>query len=72
MRIKDNSKLSPRLKLAINRFITWFEDNMGNETYLDVDVDGKEVHIDYLDLPEYTNLLDVLRDMKEIRSDYEN
>ena len=44
--------IPPVLAIALNQFINWFEDNMGEETYLD-----EEGPKSYLDLPEFQNLL---------------
>lgn len=65
--MKDNSKLSPALKSAINTFIDWFENNMGDEQWLDfqdVTNDPDGTWKSYLDLPEYTNLIKALERIK--------
>ena len=63
--------ISLTLAYNINKFLSWFEDTMGEEQWLDTDdntdeqVPGEGTWKSYLELPEY---LDLIKEMKKTKT----
>jgi len=62
------ANISPRVAYTINQFLSWFEDNMGEETWLDSEdyTDGPDgTWKSYLELPEYLAVIKAVKEQKK-------
>lgn len=62
------SNISPNLAFALNKFISWYEDNLFEEEWLDTEdtTDGNDgTWKSYSEIPEYKDLISAVKRLKK-------